>query len=288
MLFPVGFTMKKLLITLIPCIALADTIVTINQDQLNQAKQELQQSGNNAINGMQQASQTISSIKLNNLNLTPVESEINMAKPLISKSKLLNNKLPDGQKYYLYSESVVSDSKEYLAQFKDGKPLDINQVITDFNDITKNAKNRLGTNRLLIFISSSMPKKSISNLMTQAAPLHAVFVVRGLINGSYVNTYKYFYSLKGDNDVGIMLNPTLFNAMQVDAVPTFALYQSNQDLLSTACKVAPKYTKVSGEVTVRYALSRLQDSENKDLAQIARNEVTILDNSGSFKNRKAQ
>lgn len=280
--------MKKTLILLIPYLSFADNTIYLDQTQLNQAKQQIQTSGNNAVNNMQQASQILSTVKFNKLNLSPVESEIAKAKPLMQNSQPLATKLPDGQKYYLYSESVVSDSQNYLAQYQDGKPLNINQVIGEYNQITKDSKKIIGNNRLLIFISSSMPKKSIINLMTQASPLEAVFVVRGLINGSYVNTYKYFYSLKGENQVGIMINPTLFGAMKVDVVPTFALYQSDQDLLSTACKVTPKYTKVSGEVTVRYALSRLSDSDNNELAQIARNELEILDSSGSFKNRSVK
>ncbi len=268
--------------------AIADTAITLDQQQLNNAQQTVQVSGNKAIAGMQQSSQTLSKIKLKNLNLKPVESEIEYARPVFKNTKPLSTKLPDGQKYYLYSESVVSDSKAFLAQYKDGKPLDINQTIADYNQLNKNAKNKIGNNRLLVFISSSMPKKTIINLMTQAAPLGAVFVIRGLINGSYVNTYKYFYALKGDNEIGIMINPTLFKALDVDVVPTYALYQSDQDLLSTACNVAPKYTKVSGEVTVHYALEQLSHSSNQDLGQIAKNELDVLDNSGSFKNRNVK
>lgn len=263
----------------------ADTSITLDQQQLNAAKQTVQQSGKKAIANMQQSSQALSTIKLSGLNLAPIESEIKLAAPAFRNTQPLSTKLPSGQKYYLYSESVVSDSKAYLAQYKDGKPLDINQTIADYNQLNKNAKNKIANNRLLVFISSSMPKKSIINLMTQAAPLGAVFVIRGLINGSYVNTYKYFYELKGDNQIGIMINPTLFKAIDVDVVPTYALYQSDQDLLSTACNVTPKYTKVSGEITIHYALEQLSRSSNRELAQIADNELVILDNSGSFKNR---
>lgn len=279
--------MSKILIILVASFTypvFADSSINLDQQQLNTAKSQIQQSGNQAIANMQQASQTLSQIKLNQLDLKPVESEVKAAQSLF-KTKPLTTKLPDGQKYYLYSESVVSDSKGYLAQYKDGKPLDINQTISDYNALASNAKAKLGDSRLLIFISSSMPKASIVNLMHQASPLGAVFVVRGLINGSYVNTYKYFYELKGDNNIGIMINPSLFKAMQVDSVPTFALYQSEQDLMHTACHVTPKYSKVSGEVTVRYALEQLNRSSQTSLAQIAGNELDILDNSSFYKGK---
>ena len=264
-------------------IALAETSITLDQQQLGTAQQQIQQSGKAAIAKMGQASQTLGNIKLKQLDLTRVESEIEQAKPLFKNTKPLANRLPNGQKYYLYSESVVSDSKQALSQYK--TPLDINQTISDYNALIKNAKAQVSDSRLLIFISSSMPKQTITNLMHQASSIGAVFVVRGLINGSYVNTYRYFYNLKGDNTVGIMLNPTLFKALQVDTVPTFALYQSEQDLMKTACNVAPKYTKVSGEVSVHYALEQLNRSSNADLAQIAANELDILDNTNFYKGK---
>ena len=76
----------------------------MDQQQLNTAKVQIQQSGNQAIANMQQASQTLSQIKLNQLDLRPVESEVKAAQKLF-KTKHLTTKLPDGQKYYLYSES---------------------------------------------------------------------------------------------------------------------------------------------------------------------------------------
>ena len=275
--------MNKFLLFLIPGIALADTSISLSQQQLNDAQTQIKRSGNQAIASKENASQALSAIKLKNLNLSAAKTEIELSQPIFKNTKPLTTKLPDGKKYYLYSESVVSDNKAALAQFK--QPLDINQTITDYNSLLKNSKAKLNDNRLLIFISSSMPKKTIINLMNQASAIGAVFVVRGLINGSYVNTYKYFYGLKGENTVGIMINPTLFNALKVETVPTFALYQSEQDLLSTACNVAPKYTKVSGEVSVRYALEQLNRSDNADLAQIAANELDVLDNTNFYKGK---
>ncbi len=258
----------------------ADTSVYLDQSQLQQAQQFNTAAGNSAIKNAPQAESALSAIQLSRLNTAQVESEIKTTDQYF-KVKPLKNTLPNGEKYYLYSESIVSDSQKAMAQYK--KPVDLNKTIADYNALIKNAKASIGDNRLLIFISSSMPKKSIINLMTQASSIGAVFVVRGLINGSYVNTYKYFNSLKGNNTVGIMINPTLFSALHVETVPTYALYQSDKDLLHTACNVAPKYTKVSGDVTLRYALEQLTKSNNADLAQIATNELDILDSKSFYK-----
>lgn len=279
--------MKKQLCFMISVICFnlyADSSITLDQQQLQQAQQAIQAQGNKAIQSMPQASATISNVKLKQLNLGETESQIALAQQQFAKSPKLQNRLPTGEKYYLFSESVVSDNQAYLAQVK--KPIDINQAISDYNSLRENAKAKINNNRLIIFISSSMPKKTIVNLMSQASAIGAVFVVRGLIDGSYTKTTKYFYDLKGDNTVGVMINPTLFKAMDVKTVPTFALYQGEQDILTTACSIAPKYSKVSGDVSVHYALEMLARSKNLDLAQIANNEIEILDNSGFYKKRK--
>jgi len=140
-------------------------------------------------------------------------------------------------------------------------------------------------NRLLIFISASMPKKTILNLMAQASQIGAIFVIRGVMDGSYVKTYKYFYSLKGENTVGIMINPTLFKAFGIDVVPTFVLYKSQQDILKTACHISPTYIKVSGAVPVKYALTQLQRAKDGDLVQIATNELELIDNKNFYNKR---
>lgn len=279
----INLNKKSILGTLLAflCVnAYADTSVYLDQSQLQQAQQFNTTAGNNAIKNAPQAESALSAIQLSQLNTAQVESEIKTTDQYF-KVKPLKNTLPNGDKYYLYSESIISDSQKAMAQYK--KPIDLNKTIADYNALMKNAKANIGDNRLLIFISSSMPKKSIINLMTQASSIGAVFVVRGLINNSYVNTYKYFYNLKGNSTVGIMINPTLFSALHVETVPTFALYQSDKDLLHTACNVAPKYTKVSGDVTLRYALEQLTKSSNADLAQIAANELDILDSNSFYK-----
>lgn len=263
--------------------AFGDNTVVLSEQQLAQTQAMIQQNGNGAIKSMSNSSQALSQIKFNALDIQSAkigESAANAA----FKTKPMKNKLPNGQKYYLYSESVVSQNQEYLRQYA-GKPLDLNKTISDYNSLVENAKSKLGDNRLLVFISSSLPKKTIVNLMTQASPLGAVFVVRGLMNGSYAKTYKYFYELKGENTVGIMINPTMFKAMNIQTVPTFALYKSDQDLLHTACSIAPSYTKVSGEITVHYALEQLKRSKEVDLAQIAANELDILDSSPFYKGK---
>ena len=267
--------------------AYADNTIVLNHEQLQETQKEIAKQGNIAIDKISQTKKELSSVNLNNLDLSATKEEINQAQPYFNNIKPLSNKLPNGNKYYLFSESIVSDSSQAVAQYKNS-PLDINQTISDYNAMLKNAKMKIMDNRLLIFISASMPKKTIVNLMNQGSSLGAIFVVRGLIQGSYVKTYRYFYQLKGDNNVGVMINPTMFKAFDITSVPTFALYQSSQDLMHTACNIKPNYTKVSGEVSIDYALTQLKNSHITDLAQIANNELDVLEASNFYKGKSIE
>jgi conjugal transfer pilus assembly protein TrbC len=258
-----------------------DNSIYLDQEQLNQAKNEISTQGNNAINQIPQAQQELGLVNLDKSGVS--ESVLNQANSAFKHTKGLNNTLPNGDKYYLYSESVVSDARAYVAQNK--TPVNINQTIADYNQMSKNAKVQLGDNRLLIFISSSMPKKSIINLMQQGSRVGAVFVIRGLINGSYVDTYRYFYKLRDGLPIGIMINPTLYQAFNITEVPTFAVYKSSTNILQGACKVAPEYSKISGEMTVRYALEQLSKSKINDLSGIANNQLMILENGSFYKGK---
>ena len=278
-----SFTVSVIAVSSVLCINIlftqyvfADTTIVLDQQLLKDTQAEIKQQGNQAFAAIPNTQAQLSKIKIESLDYASTNIEIEQAKKL-NYTKPLTTTLPSGEKYYLYSESMLKDNQQFLTQYKDGHPLDINKTIADYNAMLKNAKLQLGDNRLLIFISSSLPKQTIVNLMQQASPLGAIFVVRGLINNSYVKTYDYFYKLKGDNTVGIMINPTLFKAMDVQLVPTFALYNSSQDLLKTACNTNPQYTKVAGEVTVHYALEQLRHSKIATLAQVANNELDVLD-----------
>ena len=109
---------KSLLLIVITTHVLADNSITINKQQLDITQQQLQKSGKLAIDKITQTKQALSEIKLDQLNLSKVESEITLANPMFQHTTPLTNNLPSGDKYYMYSKSVVSDTKQALTQYK--------------------------------------------------------------------------------------------------------------------------------------------------------------------------
>ena len=173
-------------------------------------------------------------------------------------------------------------------KYKKASPVDAAKTIAYYNEMTKNTKAQIGDNRLLIFISYSMPKAKIEQLVKEGAPIGAVFVFRGMINNSLKQTQKTFTELKQNYKVGAMINPKLFQVMKVDQVPTFALYlDDGQDLLSKACNTQPIYAKMEGDVSIRYALEQLKRSNEDGIGQLANNYLDLID-SNSYYNKRSK
>jgi type-F conjugative transfer system pilin assembly protein TrbC len=225
-------------------------------------------------------------------NLTEQQLEIqrNIDKLAVEQSKdkiaPIALEVESGEKYYIFSDKMKSDVMELSKQYQKHSPIDFNQTLTYYNEISKNSKTGIGDNRLLIFISYSMPKDEIIKLIKQAEPINAVFVFRGMINGSFKKTQKEFIALRNNYNVGAMINPKLYTAFKIDKVPSFVIYNnSGSDLLKEACNITPTYSKVAGDISVRFALETLRKSNEVGLGQLASNYLDLLDSAG-FYNKK--
>lgn len=106
-----------------------------------------------------------------------------------------------------------------------------------------------GESSLLVFVSFSMPEQSLKQLAKQVKEKKGVLVLRGLHNNSYKQTLKKIYSITKDAQSGFVVDPRLFEEFQVETVPTFIKKQSDS-----------LYQKVSGDVSLIYALNFLQES----------------------------
>jgi type-F conjugative transfer system pilin assembly protein TrbC len=97
--------------------------------------------------------------------------------------------------------------------------------------------------KLYIFVSFSMPKKSLKALAVEAKKHKAVLVIRGLIENSFLETATFLKDL-GES---VVLDPLLFREYNVVVVPTFIeAYQAG-------------YRKISGNITLVYALEKFKE-----------------------------
>ncbi len=133
----------------------------------------------------------------------------------------------------------------------------------DFDEIVRGAGGSMAGARgdapqFIVFASLSMPEVALRRLIADTATAGGVVVFRGFPN----NSLKDFGAMLGkvvareEQAANIGIDPRLFRAFNVQAVPTFVSVASDFDLCAGLnCKSeVPPHDRMAGNVTVAYAL----------------------------------
>jgi conjugal transfer pilus assembly protein TrbC len=133
----------------------------------------------------------------------------------------------------------------------------------DFDEVIKGAsQNVAGTKgeapQFIAFASLSMPPAALRQLIADTAKAGGVVVFRGFPN----NSMKAFSAMLGkvvtdkDQLSNVGIDPRLFRAFNVEAVPTYVAVSTDFDLCSglNCTTSVPTHDKITGNVSVRYVL----------------------------------
>ena len=100
------------------------------------------------------------------------------------------------------------------------------------------------TNEYYVFISLSIPKQSLAQLLEQSRELNAQVVLRGFVNDSHKTTTKVLQDLITISKYGVIVDPKLFNKYEIKQVPTFVIADSDNH-----------YDKLSGNISWSEAIN---------------------------------
>jgi len=89
-----------------------------------------------------------------------------------------------------------------------------------------------------VFVSLSMPRQSLLQLLQQSRELNAQVVLRGFVNDSHKTTTKVLQNLITISKYGVIVDPELFNKYEIKQVPTFVIVGSDNH-----------YDKLSGNIS---------------------------------------
>jgi conjugal transfer pilus assembly protein TrbC len=110
---------------------------------------------------------------------------------------------------------------------------------------------------LFIFVSFSLPERTLLRLIEQAARAQATLVMRGLVNGSLRETVAQVQRLMGDRKVSFQIDPQAFDRFSVLLAPTFVLVRGGarpSDCAAGTCFATDAFLSVAGDVSLDYAL----------------------------------
>lgn len=156
-------------------------------------------------------------------------------------------------------------------------PMDLEALARGFD--AQNGQAALNTKPgpvLLVFISFAMPEAALDRLIEQAARAQASLVLRGLVDGSLVQTVSRVQQLIGTRKVTVQIDPQAFDRYAVTKTPSFVLVRDGMKptpCASGLCVPGDGYAAAAGDVSLDYALAFLQRSAprfSKDAAGFLR------------------
>ncbi len=128
---------------------------------------------------------------------------------------------------------------------------EINETLNE--EMTPEQGNQEAEDKILVFVSFSMPKQSLVALSQSAEKHHAVLVMRGLKDDSFKATQAAFADLGKEVQSGIEINPGAFEIYQIKQVPVFVRVKS------TPGKGIQELGRLSGNVSLAFAANKLRE-----------------------------
>lgn len=169
--------------------------------------------------------------------------DLGIEKPTIGvcqKAETLENNEPEIAPGCLKKKSTKDDSK------RKGSIDDVLDEVTK----TSNTASTDNAEKILVFVSFSMPKASLENLLQEANKYHAVPIMRGLKDDSFKATQVAYMDLGKDLNQGIEINPEAFETYQITQVPVFVKVRGDKEI-----------ARIKGNVSLDYAVKELQKAD---------------------------
>lgn len=154
----------------------------------------------------------------------------------------------------------------------------------DFDAVVSAAADNLADHRgeaplFMAFVSLSMPEESLRRVIDDTSRAGGIVVFRGFPQNSARQFVARLGKVVGDQSrfASIGIDPRLFRAFEVEAVPAFVVASTDFDLCDgLACRtVAPPHDRIVGNVTVDHALDAIVESRGPG-ALVARTALVNL------------
>jgi type-F conjugative transfer system pilin assembly protein TrbC len=146
-----------------------------------------------------------------------------------------------------YQEALVWAKKKhkkdvsFLTEKRCPKTAQCQKRIDDIQHFHRNEKRE----KILVFISFSMPLQSLKSLTDEGSKHNATFVLRGLKENSFKKTMSFMKDHQLASNIDI--NPPLFTRYTITKVPAFILLKDEKEI-----------ARLFGNVSLSFAVSKLR------------------------------
>ena len=197
---------------------------------------------------------------------------------VLSSAKAENHKTKEyedfARKLKKETDSRIQFSRDNITENKTDIDAILNKSIPEWRNLNANKKqqsqgvtnndNQESGSIPLVFISFSMPEALIEDYIKEARMYGGVLVLRGLVNNSLKQTVAKLKEIEGSDgkksNIAITIHPHLFKLYNITQVPTIVVSKDNLAciLKYDDCSTLYEYDKISGSITIGYALEEFE------------------------------
>lgn len=117
---------------------------------------------------------------------------------------------------------------------------------------------------VVVFLSFSMPDKSLESWLRQCKISGATPVIRGLINNSFKETMSVIKTLSNKVGIGVQLDPLLFQTFGIKHVPAVVYAKDIPECPANMDCKPIAFDVLYGDVSLNYALGKINEAQRSD------------------------
>lgn len=162
-----------------------------------------------------------------------------------------------------YADDIRQISTALLTNNKSGQNPQFGADIDEIKKMHEEpiAKHLKKVSQVLVFLSFSMPEKSLHAWLVQCRESGATPVIRGLVHNSFRETMAVIQVLGKKTGVGLQLDPILFKTFGVTEVPAVVHIKDMPPCPANMNCKPVDYDSLYGDVSLDYALRKMQSDE---------------------------
>jgi type-F conjugative transfer system pilin assembly protein TrbC len=135
---------------------------------------------------------------------------------------------------------------------------------------------------LLMFVSMSMPEKTLMEYSRQARRFGATLVLRGFVDDKLSSTQKRIMKLNAEG-AEWQINPEPFKQFKITKVPTIVLANGEASVLEDGCAKPNTYASISGDINLKAALDRMALYAQPGIATLAKRVIAQDQQAGKMR-----
>lgn len=185
----------------------------------------------------------------------PTDADIARAQ---QRTREMLEKLPDSKAALQQYGSPTLPKVDSLPKPAAPAP-DIASIAQKYQQLGAVKPNRGDKTNLMVFVSLSMPKEALVRTAEQAERAGATLVFRGLKGDSMTKMGEEVQKILGGRNVSVAIHPPAFQQFSVTRVPAIVMARPEAgNVLGNGCSKPETFVKVSGDVSLDYALDYIE------------------------------